>query len=158
KNSAGTGTGKGQVEIPSFPPGPLDISTGNVAISRIVLGQGTALPPRPATFERDVYHWFKDEGCSAVCHAPGPDGVGYVKVRMDADGNMYHADWSASVDDVYANLTKPIQDGCDTNVPARVCLVAPAKSLLYLNPTGMAMHPGRSDLPPDGPMMTSILK
>src|SRR5262249_43993331 len=118
RNETGTGTGQGQVAIPSFPPGPLNISSGSVGFSRIVLGQGTPLPPRPYTFEHDVYHWFKDKTCSNDCHKPG--GIGYMQApeRFDcAMVNKYRADWSAAVDDVYNALLNPCQTGCDQLMP-----------------------------------------
>jgi hypothetical protein len=166
RNDVGTGTGTGQVAIPAFPPGPLAVSSGAVGFAHIKLGDGTALPDRIHTFERDVYHWFKDETCSDICHKPG--GIGFTTApKRPGKGDpstLYPADWSASVDDVFNNLTKPDDTNCEQGGAsiARVCLAMPKASLLYINPTsmttGVGNHDGINNLPLDHPMILSILQ
>ncbi len=127
---------------------------------RIRLGDGTPLPDRPRTFERDVYHFFSDKTCSDVCHRP-PDGIGYVTApaREGPGGLTYPADWSASVDEVFDNLTKPFDTDCalgDTTA-ARVCRAMPTASLLYQKPGGLVYHAGL-DLGTDDEMVVTILR
>jgi hypothetical protein len=161
RNDTGTGTGTGAVNIPSFPAGPLNVSAGTIGFARMVVGVGDSLPARKRGFARDVYHWFADKQCSALCHKPG--GLGFMKapVRLGPDGTMYPADWSGLPSDVFDRLTKPVATGCEQGVDpdtrARVCLAAPKNSLLYLNPTGKGTHEGTNDLTDDDPMIVNIV-
>jgi hypothetical protein len=146
RNTLGTGTGMGEVRIPGFPLGALDVSSGSIGFVHIRRGESTGLPERPRTFERDVYHFFKDKTCSAVCHRP-PDGIGYMTApaRPGPNGLTYPADWSASVDVVFDNLTKPFDIDCalgDDMAGARVCRAMPTASLLYRKPGGLVTHAG----------------
>ncbi|HEX3763455.1 MAG TPA: carboxypeptidase-like regulatory domain-containing protein [Kofleriaceae bacterium] len=160
RNMLGTGTGMGEVQIPGFPPGELDVSSGSIGFVHIRRGDSTSLPERPFTFERDVYHFFKDKTCSDVCHRP-PDGIGYVTApaRPGPNGLMYHADWSASVDAVFDNLTKPFDTDCaqSDDTPARVCRALPMASLLYQKPGGLIYHSGLN-LGTKDEMVVSILR
>jgi hypothetical protein len=143
RNGLGTGTGMGEVQIPRFPTGALNVSSGTIGFVRIQLGDGTPLPDRPRTFERDVYHYFADKSC-LDCHLPG--GVGYMEgpVREGPGGLTYRADWSASVDAVFDNLTKPFDTDCALGgaTAARVCRAMPSASLLYQKPGGLVFHGG----------------
>jgi len=145
RNMLGTGTGMGEVRIPGFPTGALDVSSGSIGFVHIKRGESTGLPERPRTFERDVYHFFKDKTCSAVCHRP-PDGIAYLKApaRPGPNGRTYPADWSASVDEVFDNLTKPFDTDCalGDDTAARVCRAMPTASLLYPKPGGLVGHAG----------------
>jgi hypothetical protein len=144
----------GEVRIPGFPTGPLNVASASVGFVRIKLGEGTPLPNRPRTFERDVYHYFADKACT-TCHKPGAVGVTDSPVRMG-----YPADWSGTVNDVFNNLTVPDMTGCDAAAtPARVCKVKPEASLVYANPAGIALplHPGIV-LPSDDPMLAAVLQ
>jgi hypothetical protein len=145
RNDLGTGSGMGEVQIPGFPPGALDVSSGSIGFVYIQRGAGTGLPERPLTFERDIYHFFKDKTCNAVCHKP-PNGVAYLNapVRPGPNGKMYRADWSASVDAVFDNLTKPFDTDCalGDDMAARVCRAMPTASLLYQKPGGLVFHAG----------------
>lgn len=160
RNMLGTGTGMGEVQIPGFPPGELDVSSGSIGFVHIRNGDSTSLPERQFTFERDVYHFFKDKTCSAVCHRP-PSGIGFVTapLRPGPNGMMYPADWSASVDVVYDNLTKPFDTDCalGDDSAARVCLAMPTASLLYQKPGGLVYHSGL-DLGTKDPMVVTILR
>lgn len=160
RNELGTGTGMGEVQIPGFPPGALDVSSGSIGFVYIRRGGGGELPPRPLTFERDVYHFFKDKTCSAVCHRP-PEGIGYVMapVREGPNGVKYRADWSASVDTVFDNLTKPFDTDCALggDTAARVCRAMPMASLLYRKPGGLDHHSGL-DLGTKDEMIVAILQ
>jgi hypothetical protein len=145
RNDLGTGTGMGEVRIPGFPPGALDVSSGSIGFVHIRRGESAGLPERPLTFERDIYHYFKDKTCSAVCHRP-PSGIGYVTApaRPGPNGRTYRADWSASVDAVFDNLTKPFDTDCalGDDMAARVCRDMPTASLLYQKPGGLVTHAG----------------
>jgi hypothetical protein len=160
RNMLGTGTGMGEVRIPGFPPGALDVSSGSIGFVHIRRGESMGLPERPRTFERDIYHFFKDKTCNAVCHRP-PDGIGYMTApaRPGPNGLTYRADWSASVDAVFDNLTKPFDTDCalgDT-MAARVCRAMPAASLLYQKPGGLIFHAG-INLGTKDEMVVTILK
>src|SRR5262249_8636360 len=127
RNDLGTGTGMGEVRIPGYPAGPLSVASATIGFSFIQLGVGDALPQRKRTFERDVYHYFTDELCNQSCHKP--DGIGFnmAPKRQDANGTMYAADWSGTVDQVYAALTAPLDTDCANAGPsaARVCKAKP---------------------------------
>jgi hypothetical protein len=155
RNDLGTGAGMGQVRIPGFPAGELNVASGTIGFSRIRTGDGENLPDRLRTFERDIYHFFTDANyrCAQLCHFP-PDGLGFMNAptRFGSDGTPYRADWSASAQEVYDNLTKPVDTNCmlgGVNA-ARVCKAKPDESLLYRKPGGLAMHggiePGTDDL------------
>jgi hypothetical protein len=150
----------GEVRIPGFPPGALNVSSGSIGFVHIQLGEGTALPERPRTFERDVFHFFADKTCSVDCHRP-PDGIGYVTApaRPGPDDLTYAADWSASVDAVFDNLTKPFDTDCNLggDTAARVCRANPRASLLYRKPSGLSPHQG-VDLGTDDEMIVTILR
>ena len=151
----------GEVRIPGFPTGPLNVSTGAIGFSRIKVGEGPSLPERQRTFERDVYHFFADKTCSNVCHRP-PDGIGFMTApkRLGPDDIRYGADWSAPVDQVYDNLTKPFDTDCQAGgaSSARVCKAKPEVSLLYIKPSGMEpMHQGII-LSSTDPMLSTVLK
>jgi hypothetical protein len=161
RNTLGTGTGMGEVRIPGFPPGALNVSSGSIGFVHIRFGDNGSLPQRPLTFERDVYHFFKDKTCSAVCHRP-PSGIGYMTApaRPGPNGLMYRADWSASVDAVFDNLTKPFDTDCalgGDDTAARVCRAMPTASLLYQKPGGLVDHAGLN-LGTDDEMVVSILQ
>jgi hypothetical protein len=160
RNMLGTGSGMGEVQIPGFPPGELDVSSGSIGFVHIRNGDSESLPERQFTFERDVYHFFKEKTCSAVCHRP-PSGVAYVQApaRPGPGGLTYRADWSASVNAVFDNLTKPFDTDCamSDDTPARVCLAMPTASLLYTKPGGLVDHAGLN-LGPKDPMVVSILR
>jgi hypothetical protein len=160
RNEVGTGTGMGEVRIPGFPPGALNVSSGSIGFVHIQLGDGTPLPERPRTFERDVYHFFAERTCSAECHRP-PDGIGYVTApeRPGPGGLTYRADWSASVDEVFDNLTKPFDTDCalGDDTAARVCRAMPKASLLYRKPGGLGDHLGL-DLGTDDEMVVTVLR
>jgi hypothetical protein len=145
RNELGTGSGPGEVRIPGFPTGPLDVSSGSIGFAYIRQGASEGLPARPLTFERDIYHFFKDKTCNAVCHKP-PDGVAYMTapMRPGPNGKTYPADWSASVDAVFDNLTKPFDTDCALggDMAARVCRAMPTASLLYQKPGGLISHAG----------------
>lgn len=160
RNELGTGTGMGEVRIPGLPPGALNVSSGSIGFVHIQLGDGMPLPERPRTFERDVYHFFTDKTCNAECHRP-PDGIGYVTApeRPGPDGLTYRADWSASVDEVFDNLTKPFDTDCalGDETAARVCRAMPTASLLYRKPGGLIFHAGLN-LGTDDEMVVNILR
>jgi hypothetical protein len=160
RNELGTGTGMGEVQIPGFPTGALNVSSGSIGFVRIQLGVGTALPDRTRTFERDVYHYFADKTCSSVCHRP-PDGIGYTTApaRPGPGGLTYRADWSASVDQVFDNLTKPFDTDCSLGgaTAARVCRAMPPASLLYQKPGGLIPHAGLN-LGTQDEMIVTILR
>jgi hypothetical protein len=145
RNDLGTGSGMGEVRIPGFPTGPLNVSSGSIGFAYIERGAGEGLPERPLTFERDIYHFFKDKTCNAVCHK-APDGIAYMMApaRPGPDGKTYRADWSASVDAVFDNLTKPFDTDCALggDLAARVCRAMPTASLLYRKPGGLVSHAG----------------
>jgi hypothetical protein len=159
RNTLGTGTGMGEVQIPGLPAAALDVSSGSIGFAHIQLGQGIALPPRPLTFERDVYHFLTDRTCNAVCHRP--DGIGYVTApaREGPGGLKYPADWSASVDQVFNNLTKPFDTDCalSDDTAARVCRAMPTASLLYRKPGGLIPHQGLN-LGTEDEMVVNILQ
>jgi hypothetical protein len=144
RNEPGTGTGMGEVRIPGFPPGALDVSSGSIGFVHIQRGAGAGLPERPLTFERDVYPFFKKRTCGSECHRPG--GVGYdtAPARPGPGGKTYRADWSASADVVFDNLTKPFDTDCTLggDMAARVCRAMPTASLLYQKPAGLVAHLG----------------
>ena len=150
RNDIGAGTGMGEVRIPGFPKGSLNVASASIGFVRIKLGDGEPLPARPRTFERDVYHYFADKACT-TCHKPGAVGVTDSPVRMG-----YSADWSGTVQNVFDALTVPDMTGCDGATPARVCKVKPDASLLYVNPAGLGTHPGIV-LPSDDPMLAAVL-
>jgi hypothetical protein len=160
RNMLGTGTGMGEVQIPGFPPGELHVSSGSIGFVHIRNGDSNSLPERQFTFERDVYHFFKDKTCSVTCHRP-PSGIGYMTApaRPGPNGLTYPADWSASVNAVYDNLTKPFDTNCamSDDTPARVCLAMPTASLLYQKPGGLVDHAGLN-LGPKDEMVVSILR
>jgi hypothetical protein len=160
RNELGTGTGMGEVRIPGLPPGALDVSSGSIGFVHIQLGDGMPLPERPRTFERDVYHFFTDRTCNAECHRP-PEGIGYITApeRPGPDGLTYRADWSASVDEVFDNLTKPFDTDCalGDETAARVCRAMPKASLLYRKPGGLVFHAGL-DLGTEDEMVVTILR
>lgn len=159
RNFLGTGTGMGEVRISGFPIGALNVSTGSIGFVRIRRGDGIPLPPRPRTFERDVYHYFADKTCSIECHRP--NGVGYMvaPARPGSGGLTYRADWSASVDQVFDNLTKPFDTDCALGgaTAARVCLAMPTASLLYQKPGGLILHAGLN-LGTEDEMVVNILR
>jgi hypothetical protein len=167
RNDTGTGSGMGAVQIPGFPPGALSVSSGSIGFVRIQLGVGDALPDRTRTFERDVYYYFAEETCSLVCHRPpngvggSSDGIAYLMapVRLGPGGLTYRADWSASVDQVFDNLTKPFDTNCAMggDTAARVCLAMPTASLLYRKPGGLLFHEGVF-LGTEHDMVVTILK
>lgn len=160
RNTLGTGTGMGEVQIPGFPPGEVDVSSGSIGFAYIRRGSSASLPERPVTFEHDVYHFFKDRTCSAVCHRP-PNGIGYMTApaRPGPGGLTYRADWSASVDAVFDNLTKPFDTNCVMGdmMAARVCRALPEASLLYAKPGGLVFHAGL-DLGTDDEMVVTVLR
>jgi hypothetical protein len=160
RNELGTGTGMGEVQIPGFPAGALNVSSGSIGFVHIKLGDGTSIPERPRSFERDVYHFFADKTCSVECHRP-PDGIGYVTApaRPGPDDLTYPADWSASVDEVFDNLTKPFDTDCalGDDMAARVCQAKPTASLLYRKPSGLSFHQG-VNLGTDDEMVVTILR
>lgn len=160
RNDIGTGSGSGEVRIPGFPTAPLDVSSASIGFVRIRKGVGEPLPDRPRTFERDVYHYFADKTCSETCHRP-PDGIGFMTAprRLGEGGIMYPADWSASVEDVYNNLTKPFDTDCALGgtSAARVCKAMPAMSLLYMKPGGLITH-GGFNLGTEDEMVVTVLR
>jgi hypothetical protein len=162
RNMLGTGTGTGEVRIPGFPVAALDVSSGSIGFAFIRRGSSTSLPERPLTFERDIYHFFKDKTCNAVCHRPGGVALDVATARDGPNGVMYPADWSGSVDEVYDNLTKPFDTDCeladdDHDTAARVCRAMATKSLLYQKPGGLVPHKGL-DLTTDDDMVIAILR
>ncbi len=160
RNTLGTGSGMGEVQIPGFPPGELNVSSGSIGFVHIRRGDSTALPERQFTFERDIYHFFKDKTCADVCHRP-PNGIAYLTapMRPGPNGLTYPADWSASVDAVFDNLTKPFDTNCAMggDSAARVCLAMPTASLLYQKPGGLIFHSGLN-LGTKDEMVVSILR
>ena len=163
RNDLGTGAGSGQVRIPGFPAGDINVASGTIGFSHMKVGEGESLPARLRTFERDIYHFFRDANyrCAQLCHFPPTDpndpdtgGLGWknAPLREGPNAVFYRADWSASAQEVYDNLTKPFDTNCmlgGANV-ARVCKAKPDESLLYRKPGGLAMHggiePGTDDL------------
>jgi hypothetical protein len=142
-NDVNTGSGTGKVEIPGFPPGDLDVSSGTIGFVHIQRDVGEGLPARRLTFERDVYPFFAKKTCSSDCHRPGGAGYEMAPERQGPNGT-YRADWSASVEAVYDNLTKPFDTNCAQggDLAARVCLAMPTASLLYRKPSGLIYHSG----------------
>lgn len=131
RDAGGTGAGFARALIPGFPPGGVNLrSSGSVGYVRIRQGTGPEpLPQRPITFERDIYPLFTELTCVA-CHRPG--GPGY---EMGMIRGGFRADFSGTLDQVYQNLTGPPSEGCETGaIQARVCKLAPEKSLLYTKP------------------------
>jgi hypothetical protein len=144
RNDLGTGTGMGEVRIPGFPPGALAVSSGSIGFVHIQRGAGTGLPERPLTFERDVYPFFTKRTCASDCHRPGGIGYDTAPARPGPAGKTYRADWSASADAVFDNLTKPFDTDCALggDMAARVCRAMPTASLLYRKPGGLVTHAG----------------
>lgn len=162
RNMLGAGSGTGEVDIPGFPPGLLNVSSASIGFVHIDQSSGMSLPDRRRTFERDVYHFFKDKTCSDVCHRP-PDGIGYMMApaRPGPNGLTYRADWSGSVEAVFDNLTKPFDTDCalatTDATAARVCRAMPTASLLYKKPGGLEYHSG-IDLGIRDEMVVTILQ